>query len=469
MISENVRPGVQRIVDNSDASNMRITVIPNTPLDHLVTEVIPVVTPTPGLEAEGVYQQADVTDITGINRHEMVLDEVINTIGAGLAEQVKIVRHEIIPMVRRVTAAAVDSANEVKLGEYTVEPFFLSEIHDNEIITELLEAWASFDLVEVASPIGFQPMDDQAVIQMADTGSTRLDGPMAEMIGKHPAGWAKAVYEDYFGVTGVKKFKAFNNLKSMDEWLLVHFLCRAFADNPQEGSGLSMQAHNSFCAALLAQTAVGMYNTHRSWDSLRSLGNVILSWPLSTDIPTSPEDAIIQVIGDTYNDFLGAGGSPEILIGACVTDRPYASTKLIEKSTEYAHAYSAYKTRQAFYRAGQMGGILRTRIYEEISNEIQTLPECLFSEGVPMATMISILRSMVGKFKDEFVVDNVYIVVREIICKVIYGHTDAYPILLDIDRVMKERDCTGREAMYYVSLERLATFWLNQTSIEFVD
>lgn len=467
MISELVRPGVKRLVENSEKVNRTIAVIPNTPLDHLVTEVIPVVTPTPGLEDEAVYQAADVTDITGINRHEMVMDEVITTLGSGLAMQVNVIRNEILPMVRRITAAVVDSTNAVKLGEYVIEPFFLSEVHDNEVIMELLEPWANFTLEEVASPIGFQPMEEAALITQVQTGSSRLDELMAEMIGKHPAGWAQSIYEDYFGIKGVKKFKPFNNFKSMDEWLFIHFLCRSMADQPQEGSPLSLVEHNAYCAKLLAQTALGMYNTHRSWDTLRSLGTVVLSWPITTEIPTGDQPAIIQVIGDSYNNFLGAGGTPEILIGACVSDRPYIQSKLIEDAERYAHAYNGYKTRQNTYRETQLGGIVRERLYVEVSEEIKTLPECIFDQGLPIEKMLAILHTIVGKFNDSQAANRTYEVVREVVCKVIYGHTDAWPMLLEVDRVMTERQCKGREAIYYVVLNRIVDFWLSQTEVSY--
>jgi hypothetical protein len=464
MISENTRPGIAAVVSNTRDSKLILEVMPNTPLSHLVVETTPVVTPTVGLEAEAVYQQTELTDITGVNRHEMVLDEVVGTLGEAIVEQMRMVRCDVIPMVKRVTSLAIDAANEVKLGEYVIETFFLSEIHDNEAIVELLSRWDSFPAGKVISPIGFQKLEESEVIALAATGSPRLDEPMAEMIGKHPAGWATAVYEEYFGITDVKTFTPVVQLNSMDEWLLAHFIARNLADNPQEGSGLSLLNHNNFCATLMAQLAVAMTSTHKNWDFLRTSGSLVLSWPIATDIPIDAKSAVIQVIGDNYNNFLGAGGSPEILIGASMDDRPYSGAAFTTNSERYQKQYVAYKNRLAIYRERQLGGVLRTALNIEIAKEVLTLPEGLLENSISIEKMQAHVTGLLGSKLDHELVGDLYMVAREVICKVIYGHTSALEIAEKIDAVMTKRSCDGRRAAYYVAIDLLLEYWLNQTT-----
>lgn len=466
MISENTRPGIDAVCANARDAKMELSVIPNTPLAHLVVETTPVVTPTLGLEAQAIYDQTAITDVTGTNRHEMVLDEVIGTLGEAMVEQMRLVRNDVIPMVRRVTNLALDAAKEVTLGEYNIETFFLAEVHDDEAITELLQHWAAFKANDVTTPIGFQKMEEADIINLASTGSPRLDEPFSEMIGRHTAGWATAVYEEYFGLNSVKTFRGNVNLRQMDEFLLVHFLCKAFVDNPQPGSGLSMLKHNEFCASLLAQTAVAMIVTHANWDFLRTSGAIVLTWPLATDIPLNEESAVIQVIGDNYNNFLGAGGSPEALIGASMADRPYSGVALMEKKEEYMKHYVAYRTRLSQYRDRQLGGVLRTAVNVEIAKEILTLNTDFLDAAIPQSNMQAGITALLGSILDVRLVENLYDCVREVICKVIFGHTSALEIATKIDAVMTKRKCSGREAAYYVTIDILLDYWLNQVDVK---
>lgn len=467
MISENTRPGIAAVVSNARDAKLTLDVIPNTPLASLVVETTPVVTPTVGLEAEAIYQQTEVTDITGINRHEMVLDEVVGTLGEAMVEQMRMVRCDVLPMVKRVASLAIDAANEVKLGEYVIESFFLAEIHDNEAIVELLARWDSYPSSKVISPIGFQKLEESEIITLAATGSPRLDEPMAEMIGRHPASWATSVYEEYFGIQGVKTFTPTIQFPSMDEWLLVHFLARNLADNPQEGSGLSLAQHNGYCAALMAQTAVAMNATHKNWDFLRTSGSLVLSWPIATDIPVDAKSAVIQVIGDNYNNFLGAGGTPEVLIGASMDDRPYSGAAFTTNQERYMQHYVAYKQRLAFFRERQLGGVLRNALNVEIAKEILVLPEGFLANSISVDKMQSHVTALLGSKKDVELVDNLYMVAREVICKVIYGHTSALEIAEKIDDVMTKRKCDGRRAAYYVAIDLLLEYWLNQTTCKY--
>lgn len=465
MISQNSVAGTEAVAANLVDAKKVLEVIPNTPLSYLVTETIPVITPTLGLESAAIVETTQVEDIQGVNRHEVVLDEVVGTVGSGIANQMKIACHDVIPMVRRVVAKVEDAIAETTVGDYSIETFFLAEIHDNEAIVELLTRWNEFRADKVVSPVGFQPMAEADIITMSQTGSPRLDEPMAEMIGSHPAGWATTVYEKYFGISEILNYKPVVNLRTMDELLMAFFLARNFADKPQEGSPLSLAQHNNYCATLMSHLAVGMIVTHKNWDYLRTTGAVVLSWPLASDIPTDDSQAIIQVIGDNYNNFLGAGGSPEVLIGAAMADRPYAGKALSEKMKTYLEHYQMYKVRLANYRERNLGTLVRNTLAVEIGKEIILLPEHTLKDSLSIEKLQSLLIAQVGTVLDHRLPKELYAVVRELICKVVFGHTSALEILTQIDHVMTKYKVSGREAAYRVSISMILDYWLSQLHV----
>lgn len=467
MLTKMTLSAITPVVQNAMSAELRMVPLANTPIATLVEHSLPV-TDLNQVEPERVLDVVESCalqlNLESVPMHAVVMDEVVEVIGNSVEAQFKYAREVVVPTIGKVVGNAKSKLDETGLPTYSVERLDLAAIHSNPVVEELLSRWAERQPAQVQGIAGFPQKDESEIVTAMQTGNATLDGQLADMIASHPAGWVAEIYTKFF-VTGNGLIQPKYAPALIDQHLVVHLLARAFMDTPPENSGMSLSSYNLAIAGLLEQTAVQMNTIHQYWLRMRRQGIVVLSYAVATGIPTSVEDGVIQVFGDVYDKFLAEGGTPEVIIGANLSDRAVDLINMTEKKDKYLMAYQNYARNADIERTNRLGALLRDVISREVSIEIINLPEVAVNPHVEREALHAMAKDALSAFNDHQLITDLYKVVRHVLCKSVFGHTDSLKILQSMDEYMADGAMEPRDAAYRVCIDMVVEHLLSQVEI----
>jgi hypothetical protein len=168
----------------------------------------------------------------------------------------------------------------------------------------------------------------------------------------------------------------------------------------------------------------------------------------------------IEVNSDVYNDWLKEGGTPEVLFGAYASDSQRGFGALLADAEQYCKIWAREKNILDSKIRIDMKSIkakaLRKAFYEVIKN----LPENVQSE--PVSDMTARVDHIVDNL-DAHRLEDIYYVVRMLVCRAIFPNSSAQEILTSIDEVSKANPgMCERDAALIASIEYVSTWVASQ-------
>lgn len=394
-----------------------------------------------GLESYDVLleRSAQVQLPDGSYPHDDRKAESIKNVTTAVLHGLNVAQNQVNPKIKRVVDEVnsyVDADEAGRLQPMNVVPVFYHEIWDSPIIEQLAGRHANqyhgdFKLRALGLPV---PSDWNAVLK---SGVPSLDAELSSWISSLNPQMLQQVWEEVFGLRANSLLEAVNGragtgagMYARLEAPLVAFLAARFlADNVPEGANMSLEAYRLYMAELAARAGQNvMSNLQRRASDIRR-GVVIISVP-----PTGTGD--VHVLGDTYNQFLSAGGSPEAVLGAVVSQK----TNLITTAGGSFEPLVAEWNRVR----GVIANTVQFRRRELIINGlklsmlrlINDTDEAELPPGVDRSVFHKQLSQQISELRN-FRQEDLYVVARSLICRTLYAHTDAELILSAIDNAIE--------------------------------
>lgn len=457
MITRHNHGKVARLISMSDASGQIFEPVGETPLASIVEDGMY----SADVEIRGKSALESFTEVTSINEdvnpHDQSTQAYAELLGRGIYEQTKFARDTVVPFVRSVYERTRDKVAGVALPTYSVKSFFLADVHDNPSIFDLIAEYKDLPRSEIIRPFGFPSYSEEELIGFLRTGSSIIDADIAKMVGDHDTGWLMDTYNQYFGGNVAGAISVTASPSQMDEYLVAFLLCRKFLNELPENIQTSYP-HVSFKTVLynlIGQLGREMSATHTQWDNLKSQGHLVIEYPSCSWIPDSVEEAVIHVIGDTYNAFLDAGGVPELLIGSAVSERLYTTVKIAESKEMLLAAYQEYCNKADEMLVRNTAGIIRDSAVEA-AEELQDSVRVDASEGVagtPEDCLVT-FRAILDKISNADLEDNPYSCIRIAACGSFFADTDSLNLLVRMDTYMARYEgMDARDAAYYTAAD----------------
>lgn len=463
---EIVYPLAKKLADKG----MRVHAIETTPVDALVRAChldLPAKGYTSGdwdvfSEISRTVEGSRAPDASGVIRHDMILDEQVSVISQTIANNFKVARTVVNPMICDAVEIAqdwVDAQQNQQEYPFKITMETYHGLWDQLWIQEMVKRYreTAFEEVPLKHAMNQLPDDPQMLYEMIKTGVSRMDDALLEWYEAHPEALS-GVADAVFGRQGAADMEAqLNNYIGglrhdecgRNRVLATFLMARYLLNNPPEALTMGLDAYRNYMASIVSQSG-------------RILGNIIQKRERAME----NNQLVVRIYGkneahgevvvnsDIYSRWLEAGGTPEVLLGSLLSDQETGYQTLIENKDKYEaiwdkkrRVYDIEKRLNLFNHTVE--GLNRA-VTQLINRLYEDNPEyCLFSLDVYHQRLKEELKMVRGTVRAD-----IYHWARRLICKVIFPHTDALTLLTAIDRVKEDHpDMPIREAATWATIE----------------
>lgn len=362
--------------------------------------------------------------------HDLAMEEAVKMVTQAVSFNVDLARNTVVPIVKTVfeeTRAYMDQNAVSTLSPLSVLPFYYRPIWDSPILHELVSRYAEMPLTDMAlSALGLaRPAD---FTEAALTGAGRFDEEIAAWIQSLDPAYVGQTWDSVFGASPVPTLGPLVSVPYMgaDRALLVFLFARRLLSDVPEGVNMDRTAWSAYISTIVAQSGRAVMRVYEKRDLDRKFNNLIISSPRG-----SQANGSVEVVGDVYDSWLRAGGTPEVLFGAALAggaDRGYAV--LLERAAEHRRTwertYSLLQSRVGFERFNGFVEGMR----QALSKAINALPDeqLIVDRGIVHQRLQVHMECL-----QQRDLEQMYHACRRLVCRVMYPHTDAEGVLEAID------------------------------------
>lgn len=426
-----------------------------TPLSEMVDEFV-------ALEPSSVSEISSASQHRGLDgkvAHDETMANILETVTTVIENNLKLAQSVVNPIIRTVvedTDRYVKDQEHAMVNHLSVLPIFHHDIWQNSALRAMVEKYGDTAATRDKIKGVYPSLSVEELLEAVKTGVSRIDEEVQqwiEEIGTEVLTEAyKAVFERLeigeLRVTGDTFYDFLHRRQDRDKVLIAFLIARSFDRNAPEGVPLDKQAHTDYCLTVMEQTARWLCHQYTRDDKVAKTGDLAIYY----------QNDIIEVDGKNYNAWLAAGGQPEILFGAAITDREINKDALLERKAEYLKAWS----RQERIRKIELGNHLISHVTvglkQAVARQINELSDddlVVEDRGVYHDRLHAALKGL-----SEKDVNDLYTLARRIVCDVIFPHTEAKNVLEHIEEVSKrEPDLDMREAALIATCN-LVTDWI---------
>ena len=454
MIRQNSAFSALELATVLDAQGISITPMPESPVAKLVdTCYCPSLDGSiPGLSAatanvDGassgfVYALTEASmkaDASGLVKHDLAMDELVEVISNAVAMNHDLARNRVNPIIKVVieevtsnVASAKASASQV----LTVIPDEYNEVWNSGIIAGLVDKYSETPNRPIALNISLPAIDGPFLDGLLKTGTSRFDDDVQAMLEKLPAGTVMDLYNSLF-VPSAQVTRLGSNLTDYiniqvhrDTVLLVHLLARKLLTKIPDGVAVDLDTYRNYITGIIEQSGRALNRILEKRNAIEKSKQVVERWPFVSIENAKPGEGVILVNAANYARWLKDGGSPEVLFGAFITDQAAGYDQLLGLADEYRKSWGrqerVLQTAARFRSFSDFQKALRAAVSKQIG---ELTEEELVVDRQTLQTRLNEQMAFVNEESTK----DVYTLVRRIICRTIFPHTQAEMVLEAVD------------------------------------
>ncbi|MNE09928.1 hypothetical protein D3C80_1026220 [compost metagenome] len=381
----------------------------------------------------------------GIVEHDMVMDEVLEVLKKTVSWNMDLARNQVNPCVQSAMEFVnqyVDDAMTLKNTALSIKEDTFNPIWDSHYLHGMVERFNETPVKDVRLSIAV-PMPDGIASPMAliETGIARFNSELESFIADQAPDLVQSIYNKIFVSRGEdyqpSLLAHLNHLYvEPNQILLIHLMAARLLDQTPEGVRAGAAEYKEYIAEIMAQSGRAVVRALERRESSAKRKTLINDWSQyrEDDIGITPIQ--IRVNSDIYHKFLEAGGTPEVLFGAFVSDRNYSFDMLLERKEQYIKVWQSQERVMATNLRLQKANHFQTGLVRAVEKQIADLPDDLLVTERPI--YIRALHAYVKEMPNNWYEDNLYLTLRKVICNVMFPHTNAFDILSTMDVVALE-------------------------------
>lgn len=266
--------------------------------------------------------------------HDVRQTEVVKMFSQTLFKRLTVLREEIIPLVETIASRVNQNVVEEIPETWAVETLPFQELYRSQLFAEFLSPYPATLIRDASSLSGLSDRTEEEIAGLLNTGSTKLNELLVEIIAKYPSNWLREVYTKYFKAGAAEKintrFNPFSSWSVLDELIIVHIIARVIQAKGVVDATIAMTL-GDFQAALGELIVATGSTINRCLAQIVDFARAGLLC-VNIDRTTST----VYVLEDNYDAFLRDGGSPDALIGAVIARETSQSYKeIVDHKAEY--------------------------------------------------------------------------------------------------------------------------------------
>jgi hypothetical protein len=369
--------------------------------------------------------EVQVADNAGED-HSIQRDTLVDHASRAVAFTMDIARNHVNPKIKRIvdaTEAYIDTMRSGRLAPLLIKSHFIPDVYDNADLNDLLSKHAASLHKDVPAQVISAKWHDQAL----NSGIGSFDSDIA----KHFSGreeYVQNLWERYFSnVPGKYRSADMRQDVSNPDDALVLFLGAhnlLNSDEIPEGLDTDLVGYRGYLGSIKDQAGAQVARRVGHMKTSIESNQLVIDAPR----PSRPGEVVsgnIEVNGDVYNKWLSDGGSPEALMGACLTGDAlsYATCKInaADNSASWERHLNGLNAQAVFELRGNTIVGLRKAVID--------LAKEIYAERGDGATFgVDQLNQRLASLPPQ-ALDNLYSVARGLVCDLFFSHTDAKAFL----------------------------------------
>jgi len=434
MLSRSTTNAVYDLAQQVTENNIRLVAIDESPLTALINASI-----SPSMASGHQLPYANRADdeispmnfvgasrmknAEGASEHDLVMDELIETVSEAVARNLNWTRNDVIPMIELVQEEAQKAINEAAVqgqNPYTIVPFFYDAAWNCDELVALAEKYVSVPRQSVKLTQVIPLPEDKTVREtLMASAPARVISAVEELLARHGDEWAHAVYETVFGAGHYSTLDDQLSISydRVDDAMLIMLLANQLAQHVPDSVNMSLDSFNSYMATILSQAGAQVQRILRRRQELQQQKVLVLARP-----SRHADYGNLIVNGDVYNEWLHDGGSPEILMGAVIAGRSENYQMLLSEKAQNEASYRAVaehlKSELAYSKFNALMKSFRESMTQIINNMDDD--ECVVPRSVYHTNLAYRLTRI---HLDD--VNDLIIPTRKVVCRTLWAHTDA--------------------------------------------
>lgn len=464
MLSKTALQSAASIVSNLSNKGMVLQAVSGSPVGELVDACY-----TPAVDNKHSLQDKCSSDIVNmicessakpvyddVPVHDKKKDELTTIVANTILGNLSFTRNRVKPIIVSVVDEVV--AEQQKAGisianVMSVIPDTYEAIWSSPGLAALVERFRDIPrLGKMGKTNVFPAKTEGELIEMLKTGSSRVDGEVLKLVEEVGSQMLSAVWNDFFAIrpdwneeASASYFNGFGPLFRRRA-LIAHLFANRLAKEVPEGVSLSAGDYDFMVSSIIAQTGQTINNIMDFRERQVKAKNLVIQWPLpGTEYRTTLVDSAQLVVNaDVYDQWLKAGGCPEILFGAAITDRNQSFDGLLDDSDRYKNAW---KQRAAYVRSAQAMEMYRKTV-EALKMAVTRQINALEDEDLVHGTREHHHKALGAYLANVSPrdVDDLYEIAKRVVCHSMFSHRDCLLILDTMDDIgEKEPDLNARE------------------------
>lgn len=472
MLHESSVESVFILAKKAAAAGLSLSPKAGSPLAMAVSEIYsPQLDTTDATDPYMVSQQlvfASKRETPGGFPHDDAIETLAAMGAAAIQRTIHIARNEVNSKVTQVITdveTALSGAALSAVNPVAIVPQTLGGVWTSTTLRALAESYELIPAASVRMPTFFPARTEDEVMALIKTGTARFDAELAEWANILGGAWFQDVYRKSFEKTNLsgefvdsmdRQFDMIVGYETPEEGrnalLAIFIMSMSLREDAPEESGVDLTTFRKVLRDVTEQAGRIIMREFEKYATDSKSNTLLRSWPSSDQRTLLTPGRIIAVNGDVYTRWLSEGGSPEILLGSYVSDKNTGYTHLITNGERYA---------QEWKRVMMM---LRSQINSQRFNTvIQTMSKSISAiiAAVPEAELVVQSRAVFHSRLQEKLrevsisdIENLYPLIRKLVCHSMYAHTQAEQVLAAIDQIMAQQpNLEAREAALYAVID----------------
>lgn len=381
-------------------------------------------------------------DLSNSIPHDVAMENIVSIAAKAVMGTHQLAKNVVNPMIKQVVdrvEADVKAADIAAVNLLNVVPDAFRPIWDSPVLEGIINRYNDTGIEEQQVARILQPMEKQAIMELLITGVGRFDKEVEAWVADFPEGFIVDVYNNFFCRTTVSEFgnQNFSNFFGAqcdrETMLAIHLMARRLEKDIPEGVEMDLSDYRSYLIAVLSQSGRALCRVveQRSKDAKMKL--LVKKWPSISPDQLGRSEEMILVNPDIYNDWLQAGGSPEVLFGAFLLDRNGDYQSLLNDADKYKDVW----TRQANLMRARASTQRFNTVVMAIRMAITGLINKAGEDELPVkdrSTLHTILAGMVDTLTMRDL-EDLWGTCQRLVCRTLFAHTDAERFLIAMDNV----------------------------------
>lgn len=412
---------------------------------------------------ERLLDGSNSKDLSGTVPHNVVMGKMVEVVAKTVQGNLQFARNVVNPLVKEVVNdvdKAVTDANVSSVKLLSVVPAFYHDIWNSPVLESMVSPYGDA-AVKAFKSLNIHPaMTPEESVELLSAGNARFDKEVADWAGKLGADKVADIYATYFSTTGrgdSQMIELIGNPANRETVLAIHLFARKLKTKVLDGIDMDIGDYREEMTTIVEQTGRALVRAMERRAREARQKSLVVAMPEVRPEYVTAENGQIIVNGDTYNEWLAAGGTPEILFGAYLSEGGYGYQELLDKGKEYADIWIRQsKLLQARFEADVAGVKIRA-LRDAVARQINAIKD----EDLVVAR--AVLHTRLTEHLDSINngrLNDLPGLSRWLLCNVMFAHTDAEKILVAIDDVSRANpEMDMREAALHATIQ-FVTAWV---------